>query len=576
MLKKTLAIILTITALLSLSACGLFPPVETEEVVTFDVSDFTKVESEVDTTVDTTEVESSEEDATTESEVVTTVDTTEVTTEVEPSSESQELFTPTQYSGVYNGSTITMTLRLTEYNIDTCQFRHSCFVNGYATICYHGKSGEENVCQARGLIDKTGKMVLEPIYDSVGAVSPEGKTVVYLADNEEDRGKLTGNAKPYVIDLKNNTKSDKTESTSEEYRLAEEYINKPKIDPEYSIIGDFSKAYDDYTVLDDEGNECYTFKDAYSAYFVSDETIWCLQDGICALYDAYGKRLSPECQHIGIFENGLAAFVSDGKLGIISDKGEVIIPAQIEVRDRFVAAYPPSLWLNEGLILVDVDGILGIIEISRSNEIDVEGFFELDWKSEENGAKVYVTKDEIIDFDKSATFVGGNHSFAVTGNTQGGFNIISENRSLWGHGGCLVKYYGSLKEDSENIVPEDNAMYGTVYEYTGDGSDVMFSRMINVYVPNVTYNDYVDIWQKVLEYQYGDKAAEYSQSYPIPYEIVEAKDAYGEDTVLKEIQNHGDIGRISLTLTTGDDMQDSEYIGCLPQPLENRLKICFK
>ena len=56
MLKKTLAIILTILTLLVLSACGLFPTVQTEEVMTFDVSEFTETENEVDTTVDTTEI----------------------------------------------------------------------------------------------------------------------------------------------------------------------------------------------------------------------------------------------------------------------------------------------------------------------------------------------------------------------------------------------------------------------------------------------------------------------------------------------------------------------------------------
>ncbi len=270
-----------------------------------------------------------------------------------------------EFGGIYNGSEITMTLTLTEYNFPSCMYRPVGFENGYTTLCYHGKRGEENVCQARALFDKNGKMVVEPIYDTISTVSPDGKVVAYLANNEEDRGKLTGNAKPYLIDLKNNTMTLITEEELTAHRLALENNTSETINPEYSITGDFSKAYDDYTVLDEEGNECYTFKDAYNAYFVSDETIWCLQDGICALYDAYGKRLSPECQHIGIFENGLAAFVADGKLGIISDKGEVIIPAQIEVQDRFVAAYPPSLWLNEGLILVNVDGILGIIEIVR-------------------------------------------------------------------------------------------------------------------------------------------------------------------------------------------------------------------
>ena len=365
MFKKTLAIILTTSAIFSLSACELFLPAKNnEEVVTFDMSEFTKNESESDTTVDTTEVESSEEDATTEREVVTTVDTTEVTTEAESSSEPQDAYTPTQYSGVYNGSEITMTLTLTEYNFSACQFVTSGFVNGYINLCYHGKRGEENVCQARALFDKNGKMVVEPIYDNIGTVSPDGKVVAYLADNEEDRGKLTGNSRPYLIDLKNNTMTLITEEESRAHRLALENKTSKTINPEYSITGDFSKAYDDYTVFDKDGNECYTFEHAYNAYFVSDETIWCRQNSVCALYDAYGKRLSPECQHIGNFEDGLAAFVADGKLGIISDKGEVIIPAQIEVQDRF-SAFQPNLRLNEGLMRVDVDGILGIVEIVR-------------------------------------------------------------------------------------------------------------------------------------------------------------------------------------------------------------------
>ncbi len=495
--------------------------------------------------------------------------------EVELPNESQDFSEPVQYSGIYNGSTITMTLTLTEYNFSACQFVTSGFVNGYINLCYHGKRGEENVCQARALFDKNGKMVVEPIYDNIGTVSPDGKVVAYLADNEEDRGKLTGNSRPYLIDLKKNTVTLITEEESNAYWLALENNTSETINSEYSIKKTMRDWRYDYTVFDKDGNECYTFEDAHSAYFVSDETIWCLYDDICALYDVYGNRISPETQVIGNFEDGLAAFVADGKLGIISDKGEVIISTQIEVQDRF-SFFQPHLWLNEGLMRVDVDGILGIVEISRSNEIDVEGFFELDWKSEENGAKVYVTKDEIIDFDKSARFTGANHSFAVSGNGKSGFNIISKNRSLWGHEGCLVKYFGDLKEDSENIVTEDNAMYGTVYKYTGDGSDVMFKRRFKVYVPNVTYNDYVDIWQKVIEYQYGDKATEYLQNHPIHYEIIEAKDTYGEDAVLKEIQIPADIGRMTLYLTTGDDMQDSEYIGALPQPLENRLTIYFE
>ncbi len=369
MLKKIFAILFTITALFALSACELFLPAKNnDEVVTFDVSDFTKVESEVDTTVDTTEVESSEEDATTESEVVTTVDTTEVTAEAESSSESQDAYTPTQYSGVYNGSEITMTLTLTDYTYSLCQFVPPGFKNGYIPLCYHGKIGEENECQARALFDKNGKMVLEPIYDYMGNVSPDGKVVAYLADNEEDRGKLTGNAKPYLIDLKNNTMTLITEEELTAHRLALENNTSKTINPEYSLVLTKEDRYRDYTLFDKYGNEYYTFKDAFSANFISDEIIKCRRekDGniVAALFDVNGTRISLETENIGSFDDGLAAFVSDGKLGIISDKGEVIIPAQIEVQDHF-SAFNPGLKLNEGLMRVQVDGRLGIIEIVR-------------------------------------------------------------------------------------------------------------------------------------------------------------------------------------------------------------------
>ena len=207
-------------------------------------------------------------------------------------------------------------------------------------------------------------MVVEPIYDTISTVSPDGKVVAYLADNEEDRGKLTGNTKPYLIDLKNNTVTLITEEELTAHRLALENNTSETINSEYSIKKTMRDWRYDYTVFDKDGNECYTFEDAHSAYFVSDETIWCLYDEICALYDVYGNRISPETQVIGNFEDGLAAFVSDGKLGIISDKGEVIISTPIEVQDRFSFSQP-HLWLNEGLMRVEVDGILGIVEIVR-------------------------------------------------------------------------------------------------------------------------------------------------------------------------------------------------------------------
>ena len=95
MFKKALAIILTTLAIFSLTACELFLPAKNnDEVVTFDVSDFTKVESEVDTTVDTTELLTTEVGSSKEA----TIEDNFIMTDNSPNTEASDV------SGEYVGT----------------------------------------------------------------------------------------------------------------------------------------------------------------------------------------------------------------------------------------------------------------------------------------------------------------------------------------------------------------------------------------------------------------------------------------------------------------------------------------
>ena len=88
------------------------------------------------------------------------------------------------------------------------------------------------------------------------------------------------------------------------------------------------------------------------------------------LVDLEGNPLNEELfDHIGDFYQGLGITRRDRKLGLMDNKGNVLIEP-IFPFDK--TEYPGSTWkflpqvLNEDLLLIPIDGKVGIIKITRS------------------------------------------------------------------------------------------------------------------------------------------------------------------------------------------------------------------
>ena len=137
-------------------------------------------------------------------------------------------------------------------------------------------------------------------------------------------------------------------------------------------------------------------------------------------------------------------------------------------------------------------------------EIDIMGFVGLDRKFEEGDKYPSLTKDEILSFDKNAYYIGTApiHSDAAQ---RFRFFIGNNNCSLFGHNGFLY-YSGELKADglSENVTDYSHELYHPCYEYIGDGSEVLFESDMVFTIPNVTYNEYLDILNKAAEFTKQD------------------------------------------------------------------------
>ncbi len=251
--------------------------------------------------------------------------------------------------------------------------------------------------------------------------------------------------------------------------------------------------------------------------------------------------------------------------------------------------------IKRGYGFVKVDNISEISSKEPTKEIDIMEFINLDWNFEEDAEYPYLTKDEILAFDKHAEFVMPDPS---TSNCDFDFNIRNTNCSLFGYNGVL-EYFGSIQDQdkSENVTERNNPMYGTLYEYCGNGSDVLFYPKVQFTIPNVTYNQFLDIQNKISDFTNDDSAFRFSSYYEkyVSEELSEAVDALGADTVIgfppveldiirsniKSIPNSG----WSITIEFLNDMtrqNNAQYWGkyvsdyYLPKPLYNILVITFE
>lgn len=128
---------------------------------------------------------------------------------------------------------------------------------------------------------------------------------------------------------------------------------------------------------------------------------------------------------------------------------------------------------------------------------DIVEFINLDWKYSAENNSLFLTKNDILDFDKTAYYYGTKSIYAGE-SEHFYFDILSEDRTLFGNEG-LLKYSGSISAEtfSESIISESNEFYGTLYEYVGNGDEVPFSPYMSFTVPNVTLSQFLDIINEV-------------------------------------------------------------------------------
>ena len=88
---------------------------------------------------------------------------------------------------------------------------------------------------------------------------------------------------------------------------------------------------------------------------------------VACMRDVTGKQISPVVDHIGTFKDGLAAFAQDGKVGLIADTGEIVIPATFPLTAQFtMAGVTRSLIMGlNGMMFAEHDGRVAIVEIPR-------------------------------------------------------------------------------------------------------------------------------------------------------------------------------------------------------------------
>jgi hypothetical protein len=176
-----------------------------------------------------------------------------------------------------------------------------------------------------GLVDKKGKVLIEPKYDTIIPILEEG----YAITQKEDRMCLvsTNTFKP--------------------------------ISREYDVIGRGGKVMpviekgkvgfiynDGRELIAPQFEECETF-----AFW--EDYAWVKQNGKWICIDQYGKqKFQGEFEGISLFQEGLAAVKAGGKWGVVDKEGTVVIPYAYE--EASVAA--------KGLIKVKLKGKYGFIK----------------------------------------------------------------------------------------------------------------------------------------------------------------------------------------------------------------------
>ncbi len=269
---------------------------------------------------------------------------------------------PEPVTGTYNGQTITMKVSvITDLKWHERNAKTSVFVNGYAAIYFYegfSESDEDYTFHGASYMDKDGRLISEPQYMMLKDFNEDGLALALGMDGVY-----------YVLDGTGRAVETRTEDSNDWSVFNYEA---PCVDENGFVSGLKVKSIEgQHVIVNTAGETVATLPNTVrDAMMVTKDVAVCTygrqEDGwfgeYMQMHGADGKLLNDtKFERIGTFYKGLAPVYKDGKLGLISDTGEVVIPLSISCRAdlRFIA-------FNEDRIVISIDGYVSIIEVIRS------------------------------------------------------------------------------------------------------------------------------------------------------------------------------------------------------------------
>ena len=233
-------------------------------------------------------------------------------------------------------------------------------------------------------------------------------------------------------------------------------------------------------------------EDEYSDHLYED-TVYDYGDSFTLPYEVYlGKSNADEIKLLNPNEKTYAVFeleyLGDGKFG------KLRMTDEFGTLKTFVSG--ELLWEETEEAIVE--------DATAANEIDIYDFIDLEWKYSKNNDRLYLTKEDILNFDSTAYYYGPKSPYSHNGGIFS-FYILSEERTLFGYEGQL-QYYGSRTPESlgESVKAEHSEVYDTWYEYVGNGDDAPFFPHMSFEIPNITLTQFKDIMSRIADLTEND------------------------------------------------------------------------
>ena len=273
---------------------------------------------------------------------------------------------PKPVTGTYNGQTITMKyVTVTDYIWPVDNLRPYAFINGYAPFYYYKTISDEEVLVGGSYLDKEGNMLCDPIYKTVFPFNAEGCALAQRMKDDvwvyiDTTGTEMNESKNPESDQDNFGKLGDIKDTNTD---SNGFVNGLKI---------AEQGKGNYVIVNTNDKIVTTLPGGLqNASIVSENMVICTFGGeldgplgkYTKVYNTNGNPINAmQFERIGTFNNGLAPFLIDGKLGVIDDKGNIIIPATYSVNVHFYDQF----FIHDNLILINTDGKISIIEITFS------------------------------------------------------------------------------------------------------------------------------------------------------------------------------------------------------------------